>query len=829
MPTEDRSGTWYANRQRARAIYSLHLIEQQALNQGVANRMNSNGASAGSSTVFYATGTTSGSGEELAAVLQANSAIPAVTTPNAPTNITVVYNPPSPGGIQVSWTASSSPVTLYTVVSTPGDITKTTSSDTFLKFSRADGLVLGTAYTFVVTATNSAGTSPPSDVSDPIKAITFPDPPTNVAATDGNNGQSTVSWTLSTYDGESPITSYTVCSSSSQDPVLHLVTVRANITSTAVPGLTNGFSYIFFVTATNAFGEGEASVPSSHVIPKGTPTPPLNVFAVAGTGNANVSWEAPLSDGGVTITLYTITSSPLDFSGTVDPPATSILATGLTNGTPYTFTVYATNSKGDSPLSDPSSAVTPLGAPGPPTNVVATPGNTSADVTWNAPLSDGGSTITSYTVTSIPGNISITTSGLSTTVPGLSNGTLYTFTVIATNAIGSSVSSFASSAVTPRTVPTAPLNPFAIAGNAQADVFWTVPVFDGGSPIIRYTVIPIPGTPGVKTTAGASTTLLFTGLTNGVDYTFTIYATNVAGNSVASALTNSVTPTGITVPSIPQNVSASLVSPGKITVVWQAPASDGGSAILSYTVTPDPADVSSLSVGPLVTTVDFDNVLVNGRTYTFIVVATNAVGSSLPNTTTSIIPITKPGVVQSVVVTPRNQGAIVRWSPPSSDGGSPLTNYRVYHHESTSGIADIPVNLGPSNLSYEIFGLTNSILYDFQLGADNALYAGDVPGLPIRATPTPTVADPPNIISVQTGPGVGEVTIEFAPNIYDGGGIVVNYLIKEVGGGPFLLTTTFSPAVLAPLLSGFTYQFTVQTVTSIGTSLPSAPSSPITL
>ena len=225
MPTEDRSGTWYANRQRARAIYSQHLIEQQALNQGTANRMNSNGASSGTSTVLYAAGTTSGSGEELAAVLQANSAFPPTppappappAAPTAPTNVTVEYARPNPGVIQVSWTASLSYVTpTYTIVSTPGDITKTvipgTIPETSIKFNMTDGIVIGTTYTFVVTAENDIGTSPPSTPSAPIKAITYADPPTNVTAVGGQDGQSTISWTASAYDGESPIISYTAVS-----------------------------------------------------------------------------------------------------------------------------------------------------------------------------------------------------------------------------------------------------------------------------------------------------------------------------------------------------------------------------------------------------------------------------------------------------------------------------------------------------------------------------------------------------------------------------------------------------------------------------------------
>jgi uncharacterized repeat protein (TIGR02543 family) len=86
--------------------------------------------------------------------------------------------------------------------------------------------------------------------------------------------------------------------------------------------------------------------------------------------------------------------------------------------------------------------------PDAPTNIVVTPGNTSASVSWTAP-STGGSDILSYTVTASNGGASCTTATLSCVVTGLTNGATYSFTVVAANAIGSSIQSSNSSVVTP--------------------------------------------------------------------------------------------------------------------------------------------------------------------------------------------------------------------------------------------------------------------------------------------------------------------------------------------------------------------------------------------
>lgn len=89
------------------------------------------------------------------------------------------------------------------------------------------------------------------------------------------------------------------------------------------------------------------------------------------------------------------------------------------------------------------------------------------------------------------------------------------------------------------TVPGAPTDVSASAGNGQATVSFTAPASDGGAAISSYTVTASPG--GATATGGASP-ITVTGLTNGTSYTFTVTAANSVGSGAASAASAAVTP-----------------------------------------------------------------------------------------------------------------------------------------------------------------------------------------------------------------------------------------------------------------------------------------------
>ena len=192
-------------------------------------------------------------------------------------------------------------------------------------------------------------------------------------------------------------------------------------------------------------------------------------------------------------------------------------------------------------------------APGPPTNVAATPGNAQAIVSFTPPINDGGVAITSYTVTADPGGATMTGSASPVTMSGLLNGTGYTFTVTATNSIGTSLPSAATATVTPATLPSVTTPSSASVSSSTATLGGNV-TNDGGATLsvrgVVYSQTAINSNPqiggvGVTNVPTSGTTGIFTvnvsALTPGTAYTFAAYATNNQGTGYCS-ISSFVTP-----------------------------------------------------------------------------------------------------------------------------------------------------------------------------------------------------------------------------------------------------------------------------------------------
>jgi hypothetical protein len=315
-----------------------------------------------------------------------------------------------------------------------------------------------------------------------------------------------------------------------------------------------------------------------------------------------------------------------------------------------------------------------------PRSPAAIPGNTTVTLYWSKPASNGGAAINKYAVQRARAGGAWKTIAFPTirsyTAKGLVNGVRYYFRVRAHNAAGWGPYGTAVNAV-PRKVPTAPRSPAAAPSNARVKLTWLKPLSNGGVVIDHYAVKRYDtATKQWKIIAKPTgTSYTAKGLTNGTKYSFRILAHNAAGYGPAST-TVSATP-HITAPGVPRSV---LATPGDsiVQMSWQAPSTDGGSVVDTYQIELSydkqawyvQAATSSLGkqIGPVVP----------GTTYYFRVRAHNDAGWGLPSAPVTAVPFTVPTAPQSCKASKFGQQSIwAEWSPPASDGYSPIVKYFI--------------------------------------------------------------------------------------------------------------------------------------------------------
>lgn len=561
--------------------------------------------------------------------------------------------------------------------------------------------------------------------------------------------------------------------------------------------------------------------------PAGAPGAATNPSATAGPGLATVTWTAPTSGGPVTSYIVTPyangvaqkTTTISTSNGTA--PATNTTISGLTPNTPYTFTVQAANPAGGGPISAQSPPVTPtsLTAPSAPTSVSATSATQSAQVTWQAPASNGGSPITSYTVTAYQGSaqassVSADSVATSATVTGLTNGTSYTFTVTATNAVGSTASS-ATSAVTPQDTVFDFSSPAVVdAGDGHSvelgmkftsDVLGWVNgirfykaaanggthvgrLWDSSGNLLASVTFANESASGWEQAMFSSPVLIQPNTTYVVGYLapqghYSVtssgfgspvdnpplhgVANGTSANGLYAYSSSSTFPTNSTgatnywvdvlfTPAGPPGqvtgVTASA-SPGAATVSWSAPANGG--PVTSYVITPYANGVAqpttTLNGNPPATTTKLEG-LTGGVQYTFAVQATNASGAgtvSSPSNAVTPSSMTVPAAPTGLTARSATTQALVTWQAPSTDGGSPITGYTVTAYNGSTQVAT--TSAGASATSTAVAGLTNGQTYTFTVTAANSLGPSSPSAPSNTATPEDALFDFSSPVQIDSG------------------------------------------------------------------------------
>ncbi len=188
-----------------------------------------------------------------------------------------------------------------------------------------------------------------------------------------------------------------------------------------------------------------------------------------------------------------------------------------------------------------------------PTNLVGVAGNGTVALSWKDSVPANGATLTDYAVryttdrglnwTSWPHSRSTAQSAV---VTGLKNGVEYVFSVARVTTTGIGAFSTVSTPVVPATVPSAPTNLVAVAGNNRVSLQWAAPLSNGGKSVSKYVVQY--STDQGSSWMTASTMLTnrpsasVTGLTNGGAYVFRVAAVNSAGTGAFASPTAPVVP-----------------------------------------------------------------------------------------------------------------------------------------------------------------------------------------------------------------------------------------------------------------------------------------------
>jgi subtilisin family serine protease len=210
------------------------------------------------------------------------------------------------------------------------------------------------------------------------------------------------------------------------------------------------------------------------------------------------------------------------------------------------------------------------------------PAAKAVTISWPVSADNNGSPITAYTVTLAPGGATCSTPELVCSFANLDGGVNYTYSLVATNAVGTSTVLAGSFVPLGISAPTVPQTVAAVAAEKSATVSWTAPLSVNGSPITAYTVTL---TPGDATCSTLELSCVFTGLLAGTTYTASVTATNAAGVGVIATATVIPTAQPAAITKIRtvlgnQSIEIALVDGNTSETVYTASTQGGKSCVL---------------------------------------------------------------------------------------------------------------------------------------------------------------------------------------------------------------------------------------------------------
>ncbi|SFC17473.1 fibronectin type 3 domain-containing protein [Klenkia taihuensis] len=528
-----------------------------------------------------------------------------LTPPAAPTGLVAVRGD---GRVDLSWTANGEPdLAGYRVLRDGvevGAATGTTYTDT--------GLVNDRSYVYRVVAVDTHGNR--SAPSDPVGAtptdLTPPAAPTGLTAVRGD-GQVALSWPS---NPETDVAAYRVL----RDDVEVATVTGASYTDT---GLVNDRTYAYRLVAVDTHGNrSTASDPAVPATPTDLtpPAAPAGLVATRGDGQVVLTWTANTEPD---LASYRVLRDGTEIATVT---GTTYTVTGLPNDQPTSFSLVAVDTHGNRSTASAPAGATPtdLTAPAAPTGVATDRGDGQVTVSW-APVADPD--VAGYRV--LRDGVEVATvTGTSWTDTGLTNDTVYRYTVVAVDGHGnvSGPSAAVDGTPTDLTAPGVPVSPAATAGEREVTVSWTAPA---DPDVVGYRVLR----DGAVVAATTGTSATVTGLAPGTAVDLVVVAVDGHGNVSAVSATVTATPYDRTAPAAPTGLAGRPAST-VVTLTWTAPADVDP---LTYRVLRDGVQVAT--TGATTATVTG---LTNGTSYSFTVQAVDPSGNvSVVSAAVVVVPL----------------------------------------------------------------------------------------------------------------------------------------------------------------------------------------------
>ena len=495
------------------------------------------------------------------------SSSPASATPTdlgAPAVPTGLVATPGDGQVSLSWTANAeTDLSTYRLLR-DGVQVVALSGTTYVDA----GLTNDTTYSYTLAAVDTHGNR--SADSPPVTAtptdLAAPAAPTGLGAVRGD-GRVDLSWTA---NAEPDVATYRVL----RDGVEVAAVAGTAYTDT---GRTNDVTYAYRLVAVDTHGNRSPASSSASATPTDLtpPAAPTGLVGTRGSGKITLAWTANTEPD---LATYRVLRDGVEVATVT---GTTYVDNGRPNGTAFTYAIVAVDTHGNRSSASAPSTVSPsdVTPPAVPSGLVATPGEGQVGLSWSANTEPD---LAGYRLLRDGVEIAGGT-GTSWLDTGLTNGTTYSYTLVAVDTTGNPSAPSSPVLATPAdAAPAAPTGVAAVPGDRRAVVTWTAPA---DADVVGYRVLSEDGSTLLATTTAPTTQAAVSGLTNGTPYRFTVVAVDAGGRvSVLSTPSAVVTPVSPTVPTLGAGESGGVTvsADGRYVVVGTRAALEASDTNTAY-------------------------------------------------------------------------------------------------------------------------------------------------------------------------------------------------------------------------------------------------------